>query len=70
MVNGVPMPTQNHRISVSLPEGHYAALQRLAEEKRVSIAWVIREAVRQYVDMESPLWNEIRSAEDGDNVRA
>lgn len=62
------MPTANQRISVSLPSNYYAALQRLAEEKRVSIAWVIRDAVRDYVDSESPLWNEIRSEDRDNNV--
>ena len=64
------MSTSNHRISVTLPDGHYAALQRLADEKRVSLAWVIREAVREYVHAESPLWNEIQSKENDNNVPA
>jgi len=58
-----------HRLSVSFPEGYYEALQRLAEKKRVSVSWVIRDAVRAYVEAESPLYNEIQGSSD-DHVRA
>lgn len=60
--------TVAHRLSISLPEGHYSALQRLAEEKRVSVAWVVRDAIRAYVESDSPLYNEIRGS-DEDHVR-
>lgn len=57
-----------HRVSVSFPDHYYRALQRLAVEKRVSIAWVVRDAVRGYVEQDSPLVNEILSEEDRNHV--
>ena len=38
------------RFSVSFPEEQYDALHRLADQKRVSVSWVIRDAVRIYVE--------------------
>jgi|AntDeeMetagen681_2_1112603.scaffolds.fasta_scaffold19820_2 metal-responsive CopG/Arc/MetJ family transcriptional regulator len=52
-----------HRISISLPEPHYKAVQRLSAEKRVSAAWVIREALREYIETRSPLVNEFQEPE-------
>jgi metal-responsive CopG/Arc/MetJ family transcriptional regulator len=57
-----------HRLSVSFPEGYYEALQRLADQKHVSVSWVIRDAVRAYVEAESPLYNELHRNSD-DHVR-
>ena len=57
-----------HRISISFPNNYYRALQRLAVEKRVSIAWVVRAAVRVYVEQDSPLVNEIMAEEDRNHV--
>lgn len=37
------------RASVSLPEDQYAELERIAEQQRVSVAWVVREAVQSYL---------------------
>ena len=55
------------RISVSFSPGHYKALQRIANEKRVSLAWVVRDAVRVYVEADSPLTNEIRNQKGREN---
>ena len=38
---------------MSLPDELYETLGRIAEEKRVSLAWVIRDAAEKYV---SDLW--------------
>ncbi|WP_082124794.1 ribbon-helix-helix domain-containing protein [Lysobacter capsici] len=38
------------RASVSFPADLYEALERIAKEKKVSVAWVVREAVERYVD--------------------
>ena len=43
------------RTSVSIPVNDYGELQRLAVQKKVSIAWVIRDAVDKYLTMEQPL---------------
>ena len=37
------------RSSVSFPEDQYAELERIALEQRVSLAWVVREAVQAYL---------------------
>jgi metal-responsive CopG/Arc/MetJ family transcriptional regulator len=44
------------RASVSFPPELYETLQELAKKKKVSIAWVIREAAEQYVAAEWPLF--------------
>lgn len=37
------------RASVSFPTGIYAELERIAATKKVSVAWVVREAAERYV---------------------
>jgi predicted transcriptional regulator len=37
------------RLSISLPKEDKEALERIADTKRVSLAWVIRDAVTQYL---------------------
>ena len=44
------------RASVSFPEELYKTLEELAKKKKVSIAWVIRDAAEQYVAAEWPLF--------------
>ena len=48
------------RASVSLPADQYAVLERLAEEKKVSIAWVVRDAVDHYLRERWPLLSQPR----------
>jgi predicted DNA-binding protein len=43
------------RASISLPADQYADLEHLAEEKKVSIAWVVRDAVDHYLREQWPL---------------
>jgi hypothetical protein len=45
------------RISVTLSKVDYEEICRLARVKKVSNAWVIRDAVGRYVAEESPLLN-------------
>lgn len=40
------------RVSVTFPVEHYEKLESLAEENKVSIAWVVRDAVEQYLSNE------------------
>jgi len=42
------------RASVSFPEDQYAELERIAQEQRVSLAWVVREAVQTYLVKRCP----------------
>lgn len=37
------------RLSISVPKADKAALERIAADKKVSLAWVIRDAVSQYL---------------------
>ena len=37
------------RLSVSIPEEEYKELQELAIRMRVSLAWLVRDAVRKYL---------------------
>lgn len=41
--------TKITRASVSLPDELYETLGRIAEQKKVSLAWVIRDAAEKYV---------------------
>ena len=43
------------RASVSFPTNVYEELEKLAAAKRVSLAWVVREAAANYVANEGPL---------------
>jgi metal-responsive CopG/Arc/MetJ family transcriptional regulator len=46
------------RASVTFPGDLYAELERIAEEKKVSVAWVVRDAVEKYVEAKYPLFRE------------
>ncbi len=52
-----------HRLTISIPEDHYDAVERLSKDRRVSRSWIIREAIREYVQADSPLSNEISESE-------
>lgn len=43
------------RASASLPPDLYSALQELAKQKKVSVAWVIRDAAEKYIADQGPL---------------
>ncbi len=50
-------PTQRdavERLSISVPKEDKEALERIAETKRVSLAWVIRDAVSRYLNEKNP----------------
>lgn len=51
---------KTRRTSVSFSAEHYAELQRLAEQKRVSLAWVVRDAIDRYIAAEAPLFHRQR----------
>ena len=44
------------RASVTFPGDLYAELERIAGEKKVSVAWVVRDAVEKYVEAQYPLF--------------
>ena len=37
------------RASVTFPRELYATVERIAKEKKVSVAWIVREAAEMYV---------------------
>lgn len=44
------------RVSVSFDAEDYAELKGIAKDKRVSTAWVVRDAVASYLDARAPLF--------------
>jgi len=44
------------RASVSFPRELYETLELLARQKKVSVAWVVREAAESYVAAQWPLF--------------
>lgn len=52
------------RASVSFPAGLYAELERIAVDRKVSVAWVVRDAVEKYVEAQYPLF----AASSGESV--
>lgn len=43
------------RASVSFPSDIYRTLEQIAKEKKVSVAWVVRDAAEKYVAMNHKL---------------
>lgn len=43
------------RTSVTIASEDQHELERIAKQKKVSVAWVIREAIEQYLNKNSPL---------------
>lgn len=37
------------RTSTSIPREHYARLEQIADDKKVSISWVVRDAIETYL---------------------
>lgn len=50
-------PEKAPRQSVTFTPRIYAELERLAKEKKVSIAWVVREATERYITEQYPLFD-------------
>ncbi|MCR9194547.1 MAG: ribbon-helix-helix domain-containing protein [Hyphomonas sp.] len=46
-----------HRLSVSLSPEQHAALLEIANENKVSVAWVVREAIERLLHDEQPLFH-------------
>lgn len=42
-------PATTHRASVSFPPQLYRELEQIAKGKKVSLAWVVRDAAEKYV---------------------
>ena len=50
--NSKPPRSAAVRASISFPPDVYETLEKIAKEKKVSLAWVVREAAEQYVRWE------------------
>jgi predicted DNA-binding protein len=46
------------RASISFPPDVYETLEMIAKEKKVSLAWVVREAAEQYIGDKWPLFSQ------------
>jgi metal-responsive CopG/Arc/MetJ family transcriptional regulator len=44
------------RMSVTFPPEVYSSLERIARKKKVSLAWVVRDAAERYLAEELPLF--------------
>lgn len=51
-----PCPSKTVRQSVSFPRELHETLEELAHDKKVSVAWVVRDAVEKYVAAQWPLF--------------
>lgn len=50
-----PVAKSMTRMSVSLPADLHRTLEQIAQEQRVSVSWVIRDAAEKYVSDKWPL---------------
>ena len=48
------------RATISFPPDTYRTLENIARQKKVSLAWVVREAAEQYIADKWPLLAELR----------
>jgi hypothetical protein len=53
-----PMPVEgvSVRATISFPSELYKTLEGIARQKKVSLAWVVREAAEQYIAEKWPLF--------------
>jgi predicted transcriptional regulator len=62
------MPTTKQRISINLPDDEYAELAALAEKHDISMAWIGRKAILDFLvrNRENPLQLPLTFAERGE----
>ena len=51
-----PQSTAQVRATISFPPDVYETLEIIAKEKKVSLAWVVREAAEKYIGDKWPLF--------------
>lgn len=60
MTKANPLHSKNEpksmRASVSFPRELYETLESIAKEKKVSVAWIVRDAAEKYVGDQWPLF--------------
>lgn len=52
-------PPATQRASVTFPPELYRTLEEIAKQKKVSVAWVVREAAEKYVADQWPLLEKV-----------
>lgn len=52
---GLKSEPKSTRASVSFPNDLYETLEEIAKEKKVSVAWIVRDAAERYVTEQWPL---------------
>lgn len=52
---GLKPEPKTTRASVSFPNDLYETLEKMATEKKVSVAWIVRDAAEKYVSEQWPL---------------
>ena len=60
-LNSMDAPPSTVRLSVTLPADDYRELKRLSERNRVSVAWLVRNAVTEHLEAQAPLFAEMRT---------
>jgi metal-responsive CopG/Arc/MetJ family transcriptional regulator len=50
-----PREAPSVRASVSFPSEVYQTLEEIARQKKVSLAWVVRDAAEQYIENKWPI---------------
>jgi hypothetical protein len=57
-------PLGSVRATISFPAEQYAIIEEIAKQKKVSLAWVVRDAVDSYLDNKWPLFKQSEPEED------
>lgn len=57
-------PERTVRASISFPEQQYQVLEQIAAENKVSLAWVVRDAIDDYLKSKWPLLPQGANAKD------
>lgn len=58
--NKKALSTARVRVTITFPPDMYGTLAQIAEDKKVSLAWVVREAAEQYIGSKWPLFEQGR----------
>lgn len=56
------------RASISFPEQQYQVMERIAAENKVSLAWVVRDAIDAYLKSKWPLLIQDTDAQDAKQI--
>jgi predicted transcriptional regulator len=60
----MPKKSKSVRTSVTIDSVDYEELQRLAEQRKVTVAWMVRDAVEQYLVAKTPLFEAAKDPAD------